>query len=65
MKGRRISPRIFVGTRRTTTLARGIIAFLVLMLATAAVGQILDGRVKNGTTMKPAAGDDVILFKLS
>ncbi|PYX45031.1 MAG: hypothetical protein DMG79_20095 [Acidobacteria bacterium] len=38
---------------------------LVLLLSTVASAQILTGTVKNATTGKPAAGDDVVLLSLS
>ena len=37
---------------------------LVLLFASLAASQTLTGIVKNATTGKPAAGDDVVLFKL-
>lgn len=37
---------------------------LVLLLAAFASAQTLTGTVKNSTTGKPAAGDDVVMFKL-
>jgi hypothetical protein len=40
------------------------IAVLLLTAATAGFAQTLTGTVTNGTTSKPAAGDDVILIKL-
>jgi hypothetical protein len=40
------------------------VALIVLMLASFAAGQTLTGTVKNSTTGKPSAGDDVVLFKL-
>jgi len=36
----------------------------ILLLTTLAAAQTLTGTVKNSTTNKPAAGDDVVLFKL-
>ena len=41
-----------------------IVAALGLGLAISASAQTLTGTLKNGTTEKPAAGDDVILIKL-
>src|SRR5207302_8975339 len=41
-----------------------LIALGVLFLTTLATAQTLTGTVKNSTTNKPAAGDEVILFKL-
>ena len=40
-------------------------AFLTLFLGVSAAAQTLTGTVKNGTTNKPAAGDDVVLIKLA
>ena len=40
------------------------IATAVLLLAAASFAETLTGTVTNGTTSKPAAGDDVILIKL-
>jgi hypothetical protein len=40
-------------------------AALVLLLSTVASAQTLTGTLKNGTTGKPAAGDDVVLIKLA
>ncbi len=37
---------------------------LILIVSTFAVAETLTGTVKNGTTGKPAAGDDVVLIKL-
>jgi hypothetical protein len=39
--------------------------FTFLLLATLASAQTLTGTVKNGSTNKPAAGDDVVLIKLA
>jgi hypothetical protein len=41
------------------------VAFCVMFLALAAAAQTLTGTVKNSTTGKPSAGDDVVLLKLS
>jgi hypothetical protein len=41
-----------------------VIAVAVLLLTTFAAAQTLTGTVKNSTTGKPAAGDDVVLLKL-
>jgi hypothetical protein len=40
------------------------VAALVVLLSTGASAQTLSGTLKNGTTGKPSAGDDVILIKL-
>ena len=42
-----------------------VLIVLVLLLASLASAQTLTGTVKNSTTGKPAAGDDVILLSLS
>ena len=42
-----------------------IALFTFLLLATFASAETLTGTVKNGTTNKPAAGDDVVLLSLS
>jgi hypothetical protein len=42
-----------------------VIATTLLLFACAASAQTLTGTVKNGTTGKPAAGDDVVLIKLA
>jgi hypothetical protein len=44
---------------------RIIAPVLALLLGTTAWAQTLNGTLKNGTTGKPAAGDDVILIKLA
>jgi hypothetical protein len=41
------------------------IALAILLLTTLAAAQTLTGTVKDSTTAKPAAGDDVILLKLA
>lgn len=41
-----------------------VAAAFVILLASVASAQTLSGTLKNGTTGKPAAGDDVILIKL-
>jgi hypothetical protein len=41
-----------------------VAAALAMLLASVASAQTLSGTLKNGTTGKPAAGDDVILIKL-
>jgi hypothetical protein len=42
----------------------GILIALVVLLTSFAASQILTGTVKNATTGKPAAGDEVVVFKL-
>jgi hypothetical protein len=44
--------------------SRIVIAAFAVLLSTVASAQTLSGTLKNGTTGKPAAGDDVILIKL-
>jgi hypothetical protein len=44
---------------------RIVAVFLVLVLGSLASAQTLTGTVKNGTTNKPAAGDEVVLIKLA
>ena len=44
---------------------RFLISLLVFALSVAVFGETLAGTVKNGTTGKPAAGDDVVLIKLA
>ena len=43
---------------------RIVIAILAVLVSSIASGQTLNGTLKNGTTGKAAAGDDVILIKL-
>jgi hypothetical protein len=40
------------------------IALIVLLLTSFAAAQTLTGKVRNSTTAKPSAGDEVIIFKL-
>ena len=61
------SPRsaVFVRAARRKVLSAPAAALAaVLILATLAPAQTLTGTVKNSTTGKPAAGDEVILLKL-
>lgn len=46
-------------------LAKVCATLILLLMTTFAAGQGLGGIVKNGTTAKPAAGDDVILLNLA
>lgn len=48
---------------RVTSVVK-IFAFLLIALASLASAQTLTGTVKNSTTNKPAAGDEVVLLKL-
>ena len=60
-------PEIFVILRRALFARRRTYAFLpalALLLSTLASAQSLTGTVKNSTTGKPAAGDDVVLLSL-
>ena len=43
---------------------RIVVAVFAVLLSAVASAQTLSGTLKNGTTGKPAAGDDVILIKL-
>ena len=43
---------------------RAACALAILLLTTLAAAQTLTGTVKNSTTGKPAAGDEVVLLKL-
>jgi 5-hydroxyisourate hydrolase-like protein (transthyretin family) len=47
-----------------TNIARSGLISALLFLSLAAAAQTLTGTVTNGTTGKPAAGDEVILIKL-
>jgi hypothetical protein len=46
-------------------LSPKIVVVLLLCVSTVASAQTLNGTLKNGTTGKPAAGDDVVLIKLA
>jgi hypothetical protein len=50
---------------RDASILIAIAHFSFLLLATSAAAETLTGTVKNGTTNKPAAGDDVVLLSLS
>ena len=52
------------GTRGSPRAATFLIA-LALFLTTLSSAQTLTGTVKNGTTGKPSAGDDVVLLSLT
>jgi hypothetical protein len=63
--GKEFSPRPampFVRTARRKALA---ISATILLLTSLAAAQTLTGTVKNSTTGKPAAGDDVVLLSLT
>jgi hypothetical protein len=57
----RMSPRKAFSPRSAFVRA----ALAILLLTTLAAAQTLTGTVKNATTGKPAAGDEVVLLKLS
>jgi hypothetical protein len=57
--------RNFTMSRREAFSPRlAVVALLTLLLATLASAQTLTGTVKNSTTGKPSAGDEVVLLKL-
>jgi hypothetical protein len=51
-------------SHRTLAFTRAICAASILLLASFAAAQTLTGTVKNSTTGKPGAGDEVVLLKL-
>ncbi len=54
-----------VATKRSTLSFRSVLTIILLALLTSfSTAQTLTGTVKNSTTNKPAAGDEVILLKL-
>jgi hypothetical protein len=59
-------PTAALGARRAARSHRQAIcvALTILVLASFAAAQTLTGTVKNSTTGKPSAGDDVVVFKL-
>ncbi len=46
------------------SISHGVPAFALFLLTTLATAQTLTGTVKNATTGKPAANDDIVLLKL-
>ena len=58
-----LSETYFV-SRRTYAISRALLIACTLLLASLASAQTLTGTVKNSTTGKPAAGDDVVLLSL-
>jgi hypothetical protein len=58
------SPHFVLASVRALFGKTLITASTILLLASLAAAQTLTGTVKNATTSKPAAGDDVILLKL-
>jgi hypothetical protein len=59
-----MSPRQEFSPRHTLAFVRTSCGVALLLLASLAAAQTLTGTVKNATTGKPAAGDDVVLLKL-
>jgi hypothetical protein len=59
-----VNPRQEFSPRSGFTFLRTACAAAILLLTTLASAQTLTGTVKNSTTNKPAAGDDVVLLKL-
>ncbi len=53
------------GPHKEFSLRIALIALAALLLSTLASAQTLTGTVKNGTTGKPGAGDEVVLITLS
>ena len=62
---RATAPRAAQSVARNKRDASILIALAVLLLGPFAAAQTLTGTVKNSTTGKPAAGDDVVLLKLA
>lgn len=58
-----LSETFFV-SRRIYVISRGLLIAFMLLLASPAFAQTLAGTVKNGTTGKSAAGDEVVLLSL-
>jgi hypothetical protein len=56
----KITPARFSSSR----LIAATVTAVILLLASFAAAQTLTGTVKNSTTGKPSAGDDVVIFKL-
>jgi hypothetical protein len=59
------SPRKEFSSNSVPAFVRAACAAAFLLLTTLAAAQTLTGTVKNSTTGKPAAGDDVVLLKLA
>jgi hypothetical protein len=57
-------PRQEFSPQSALSFARAACAAAILLLATLASAQTLTGTVKNATTGKPAAGDEIVLLKL-
>jgi len=62
---RATTPRAAQSAARNKRDASILIAVAILLLTSFAAAQTLTGTVKNSTTGKPAAGDDVVLLKLA
>jgi hypothetical protein len=58
-----LSETFFV-SRRIYAISRALLIACILLLASLASAQTLTGTVKNGTTGKPAGGDEVVLLSL-
>jgi len=56
--------RSLCGRSHWRTVLTGIAAITILLACASAFAQTLTGTVTNGTTKKPASGDDVVLIKL-
>ncbi len=59
-----MNPRKEFSPRSVFAFVRAASAAAILLLTTLASAQTLTGTVKNATTSKPAAGDEVVLLKL-
>jgi hypothetical protein len=60
-----MSPRKEFSPRYALAFARAAFGITILLLSSFASAQTLTGTVKNSTTGKPAAGDEVVLLKLA
>jgi hypothetical protein len=58
------SPRFFLASLEAASRKALLASVLALLIATLASAQTLTGTVKNSTTGKPAAGDEIVMFKL-
>ncbi|MGA8438806.1 MAG: hypothetical protein WB762_15260 [Candidatus Sulfotelmatobacter sp.] len=61
---REFYPRFLLASRQAGSRKALLASAFVLLLAAFASAQTLTGSVKNSTTGKPAAGDEVVMFKL-
>jgi hypothetical protein len=57
-------PRFVLASRQAASRKALLASAFVLLLAAFASAQTLTGTVKNSTTGRPAAGDEVVMFKL-